>query len=246
MKWADHSKRFVNGGFCESLLYSPGTPEYANSFSCVFLLLFGILGCTQTNAKHDSQFVRAYAMMIVNSVGSFGYHWTGQYGWQLIDECSMILASTTGCSILLDELFVPYRSLYMTSISLYQVFSIALIASGTDVALLFTIPLLCILFVTVILAYTDQTNAAARILLWTGLGVSLSSAAVWITTEQLCDRIEIFRWLYGHVMWHAGMSYGLHLVYCFIAWVRADNAGYVPFIKKWYGLPYAVVYELPN
>ena len=87
MYWTD-----IDHSFCESNI--AGLPEYYNSISSIFIILFGLHGIKNI---YNELFVDIlYSNLIIVGFGSFGYHWYGNIGWGLFDEIPMILAIFTG------------------------------------------------------------------------------------------------------------------------------------------------------
>lgn len=69
----------------------------------------------------------------------------------------------------------------------------------------------------------DRVMAGAHLRLWLGLLMAVSSAALWVVTEQLCDTVLFFRLFPGHLIWHVGMTLGLTNCLVLAALLRADN-----------------------
>lgn len=76
-------------GFCEGTIYGH-PPEYLNSFTSIFITIVGAIGLFGS-INTDICAKILYSGMVVNGIGSFGYHWTNYMGWRYLDEFSMLL-----------------------------------------------------------------------------------------------------------------------------------------------------------
>lgn len=226
-----------NGSFGSVMLL---VPQYSNAFSSVFLLFFGLLGCLMANRRQDGQVIQIYALLMLNSIASFFFNWTGHFGWNVLDESSMIMAITLPCAILFDEMCLPLRPVYLTLIHSYQLVALSFLACGNDVSLLRFPPLICNFAVAMVWSkWSDHKNSEPLVLLKAGATLSLLTAAIWIASESFD-----LPWMHGRVFANAGVAYGIHLILCFVCWVRADNEGFAPLIMRKWRIPYSVAYEI--
>ncbi|KAJ3373020.1 hypothetical protein HDU91_001173, partial [Kappamyces sp. JEL0680] len=91
--------------FCESVL-APTDPEYWNAFSSLAIVLCGSLGAFYTSRLYPHPSIRQlFMLMVINGVGSFGYHWTGQYGWSKVDAWTMLIFSMISIPLTFESIF---------------------------------------------------------------------------------------------------------------------------------------------
>jgi hypothetical protein len=210
MKWTtlDHN-------FCEGKLY--GSPEYYNSFSSLFITYFGLLGLYKTN--NDLMIQIIYALLSVNGISSFMYHWTGNIGYALYDEYPMILALFLG-NIYVENLIPSYykKSKILFNINLMIIYLVIDVmenqrlifpyyfASGLIIVLYNIHRLVNNIYYKSIINHSYNTNYYIYVI--------ISSAITWGLTEINCNsnnRILYDRlYLIGHPMWHFMISYGFY------------------------------------
>jgi hypothetical protein len=102
----------IDHHFCEGNIL--GMPEILNSFTSIIFSLFGIYGLFN-NKNDNTSFINnstsfitnfIYSTFIVIGIGSFGFHWTEQIGWALMDEIPMIV------SIFIGTLYIEYCNIF--------------------------------------------------------------------------------------------------------------------------------------
>jgi len=201
--------------------------------------------------------VLTYAMFALNAIGSFMYHWTGQVGWAHVDEYSMTVAAVLPAYTIFEEMSVFYgfkfRTWSLTFAGWFMVLSFtigALDLPGEITSVFFAVPIAflvaCCLLATFNTKYVENENVTdeEKRMLVGGVCTALGSTVVWVVTETLCPTVPAMRYVYGHVIWHVGMPYGLYCVLMFISTTRANEAGATSRILYLSGkLPYAVVYN---
>jgi len=85
--------------FCESYIY--GIPEYVNSFTSIFIFIFGLLLIYINN--NTNIIIRFIASSFtITGIGSFYYHWTFHRGAGLMDTLPMLVSSYLGAYMSLD------------------------------------------------------------------------------------------------------------------------------------------------
>ena len=207
MKWTtpDHY-------FCEGLLY--GLPEYFNAFSSLFITYFGLLGLYKTNNDLIIQII--YALLSVNGISSFIYHWTGNIGFALYDEYPMILALFLGniyVESLIPSKYKKFKILfYVNLMIIYLVINVM-----EDQRLIFPYYFACGLIIVLynihrlVKYYKNMIDHSYNTKYY--IAVIITSAITWGSTEISCKNNRILYdklYLIGHPIWHFMISYGFY------------------------------------
>ena len=240
-----HSIKFnvFDHSFCEMNIYGQ-SPEYINSLSSLFLVFFGLFGIIFHNKIHDIKMV--YTAMIFNGICSFMYHFNNQLGWGLLDRFSMILIALPcymiGVKILeslkfysifydiLRFLIIFYLSYLMTVIGLHHEERFNALFG------LFLINLA--IFVFFIDKFNKSFNVPKNIIKisWFGIYLIAIAGVFWILTEKFCNSVWFIKYLFGHTIWHFGVSLGGYLVTLLPVYLyNKDN---YPVIYYYYNIPY--------
>ncbi|KAJ3114377.1 hypothetical protein HK098_007378, partial [Nowakowskiella sp. JEL0407] len=209
--------------FCESVLSGP--PEIHSCLTSIVISLVGVYGCLSSKSNHLVQ--HWYSLLIFNGIASFGFHYTGSWGWGKLDLWSEVIL---GCSVVsgVSNSLIP-RSKKLTAAILtalingIAILTIALDSSevGIDCDLIIGGLLLAglVLFLwslETVHHKSLKTNPQKRLMMayLNLMSVTiLGSMAIWVIQERwLCKNIPRF-WskVPMHALWHIGSSYGLML-----------------------------------
>jgi len=187
--------------FCEGTILS--MPEYLNSFSTLIMVYYGLLGLSKTN---DILLKLINIMFIITGVGSFLYHWTGTYGFALLDEIPMIIIVFL-LNIKIETLIKNNKWIDL-KLFIYLLFMTCIIINNTIKSQRLLFPLyFAIIFVFLIYKIKLLTNNE---IINKGIYIMLISAIIWIITENSCKYIKLYIFLIGHPLWHLGISYGYY------------------------------------
>lgn len=190
--------------FCEKQLWHI---EYLNSFSSLFISAIGFWGFRFPHSSPSITLV--YVALFLNGIGSFGYHWTNQIGWGLIDRMTMILISISSIQIGLETVF---RNKFIFVLSQAYITSL-LVVCALQYDDLFNI--LFGLFLVTLLLYvrTVQIKNLAEYEYirkgYLGILFIVIAGLSWIITEKYCHELK---YVPGHAIWHIAISYGGHLI----------------------------------
>ena len=229
--------------FCEMNIYGK-SPEYINSISSLFLVFFGMFGIIFHNKLQDVKMI--YTALVFNGFSSFMYHYNNQLGWGLLDRFSMILIAlpcyNVGIKILevlnlaplfydiLRFLVIFYLSYLMTITGLHNE------EHFNNLFALFLINIF--IFIGFIYKYNKTYQIPTKIinLSWAGVLLIGIAGAFWILTEKYCNSAWFIKYLFGHTIWHFGVSLGGYLV-SFIPLYLFDRTNFKK-IGYYYGIPY--------
>lgn len=241
----------VTGEFCESLEF--GKPEYANAFSSLAICMFGFFGLFLSNGSELlSRFI--YALIATNSIGSFGYHWTLEFGWGIVDQGSMLIAVVIGNIMLYDEIMITWfhqkkyslrfytclSGLMMYLFSIYLIFTLSLLGVptlGHAFSILFAVPMLTLIPGILISRYITHKKFVVEHpevfkYMWIGILMVVVVAIIWFVTEFLCKlpQNHWMAYLFAHPIWHFGMSYGIHMIVQVLIFLKNIRQGRSPYL----------------
>ncbi|KAJ3304796.1 hypothetical protein HDV03_002338 [Kappamyces sp. JEL0829] len=93
--------------YCESILV-PG-PEYWNSYTAITMLVIGSFGTFYTSRFYPHPSIRQlFMVMVINGVGSFAFHWTGQYAWSKVDAWTMVVFPMISIPLTIESIVFEY------------------------------------------------------------------------------------------------------------------------------------------
>ena len=191
--------------FCEKQLWNI---EYMNSFSSLAMSATGIYGF------YFMPFISVpitlvYISLFLNGIGSFGYHWTNQIGWGLIDRMTMILMAISAYQIGLETVF---KNKYMFLISQIYITSLLVVCGlYQDDAFntLFGIFLGSLIFYIYMTSKLKLAEPKYIRKGYYGIGFMAIAGFFWIITEKYCHNLKYFP---GHALWHIAISIGGHYI----------------------------------
>jgi hypothetical protein len=214
--------------FCEGII--SGSPEYFNSFSSLFLAIFGLYGLLKNNLRSPVLDL-AYSVLIVCSVGSFGFHWTLNRGWSYMDQIPMNLIQLLGIGQIL-HIVLPRKYILLLPVLIgLNIFTIVLSTmpsiKRTEFADLFTIQFLPIILgmlyarfishkhLKEIPAYPNcwfKSEGKVYSLMWRTIIIWCVSGLLWNFYERLCIVHTWLRFIPIHPLWHFLSGYGALLI----------------------------------
>lgn len=214
-------------GFCEGYLY--GRPEYVNSFTSLFMTFLGLY--MLFGNKYINSVTRLFASSLaITGIGSFGLHYWGTFFWGRMDTFPMIITSYL---IMFLSYNVIFHRIFHTELYVYRflsgLLSFAVMAcvfftiagrttSGIEISLytyfLFPQFLTAIsLFLHVFVVSTELvTTTKCKQYGVTGVLSLVVSGLCWVLTEPYCEQHTWVRYVFGHAIWHLGVSYGAFLL----------------------------------
>jgi len=198
--------------FCEASIYNNGA-EYVNSISALFISFIGLFGLYY-NSYHSVNIDMLYYTLIINGIASCIYHHTHYIGWGLLDRYSMIYISTYCYNIFLELLITKKRFIFhILQFSIVIYLTILSAITGLHNELLFNnlfgffLFSILIFIVTCSIMYTNVPQVIINYSYKGLLYITLAGVS-WIITENLCSDYVIMKYLYGHFIWHVGVSLG--------------------------------------
>jgi hypothetical protein len=117
--------------FCEGKIL--GQPEYLNSFSSFFISLFGLFGLfgllntikqKSIITNNDIFSYLLSSLFVITGFGSTMFHWFGSFGFALLDEFPMIIA--TFIALICIEETIYKIKIYSPHIDIYNIVNIEL------------------------------------------------------------------------------------------------------------------------
>jgi hypothetical protein len=222
---------FPDFSFCEGKL-NGGPPEYINALSSVMMALIGIYGLYLN--KHNNIIVKfMFSSIIMNGIGSCGFHFTNYMGYGMIDRCSMILLVIFSSMATL-QLFS--RSFNQDDENNLLTYSSVIIASYVTVLMTLVSLGWENLFDIFFAFFLINTIIAQKILKSYNLelylenpspfrmanrGIKFIGAAgfIWILTEIFCHSFPILYYLHGHCWWHLFVAYGGYQITTLILYI---------------------------
>jgi hypothetical protein len=196
MKWTHVTDEF----FCEGKIF--GIPEYINAFSSLFISCMGLIGIILNDAS-DIYYMIHY-LLVVNGIASFGYHWTLEWGWKLMDQSSMLILICIGNYMLYNKI----SKIISQCIMIYLIFTLSM--NGTSIheltfSYLFLVPSITLIPGLLI-------NITNKKLLFRGCLLCICGGLFWYITELLCDTYNWLAYTCAHAIWHITISYGMYII----------------------------------
>ena len=231
--------------FCEYEIYGQ-SPEIINSISSLFLVFFGIFGIIKNKNINDINIINS--SMIVNGITSFLYHFTNKLGWGLMDRFSMILLIIQSLHIFLEILKFNlfYKELFRLGILFYisYILTITGLHQENLFNIFFGVYLINLFMFMIYLEIKNKTFLIPKNIMnkgWYGIFFITIAGVFWILTEQLCNSYSFVKYLFGHAIWHFGVSYGgylLTLIPSFLfqkdRFLKLEYYYFIPYIKLIY------------
>jgi hypothetical protein len=191
MYWSD-----ADHLFCEHKIL--GSPEYINSITSGFIILFGIYGFSK---KNDIFIDIIYALLIITGIGSTGYHFTGNIGWALFDEIPMILCIFVSI-IYVDVIQKSNKFKLFANLFLTVLFIIC--NTLTNYRQIFPYIYASIMF------YFYYSLRIKSIYINNAILTIVISVIIWGLTEISCNYIQYYILLLGHPLWHFCIGHGFY------------------------------------
>ena len=251
----------MTNGFCESALYADEThPEYINSITALYMVLFGSYGLYNlpANSVLSTNWRMIYSFFLLNGIGSCGYHYTSYFVFKFLDEFTMIMAIY--CAVYQNISNLSYQYFIMLkkynyriyhnfmntlSVFLFSVLSITVTFIAVDfktndaAAIAFTVgAVLLALAVTISLKIlhakqfgTLKSFKELKTFLKINTCVSVLAFFLWWGTEPWCDDIEWIKYGHFHALWHFGGSFAAYGFSVFGMFIDFYSYGYKPKLK---------------
>ena len=242
MYWTD-----MDHSFCEASIN--GLPEYYNSISSLFIIMFGIYG--MMNKTNELFIDILYANLSVVGFGSVGYHWYGNIGWGLLDEIPMILAIYTGIIYADNVHYLIYNnnnnnnniinnnSLVQKQIInqkkgrllLYFLSMVTVIITNVMenfrrlFPAVFTGAVLYLYYKIFLLLQIMNPIVKPQVMTTTKntLCTIAASGTIWVTTEISCNYFKYRIFLLGHPMWHFFIGHGFYNLIQLVYFIKQNN-----------------------
>jgi dihydroceramidase len=211
----------------ENYSHSHYVAEFYNTFSNLIFLAFAIFGMKNCySEKLEARFYWTYTGLLTVGVGSFLFHGTLQYHYQLLDELPMIYVTLmfwynlTNTNYKQDD---PNNFLR----DLVQIMFIGALGLGITMVYVFhtTNPIFhqvaygilvaCVIF-KCFFAFLTTTDPVVRYLFPVAVSSFLGGFAVWNVDNAFCSYVHPLKL---HAWWHILTAYGSYLcmVYCIYA-----------------------------
>lgn len=226
MKFLDYDHFFCEGSIT-------GLPEYYNSYSSLLFCIIGLIGIYDVHYTYNNHFILTfiYSLFFTLGIGSFGYHWTGNIGWALLDEIPMILLINVGLMYIRYLLFLhnkQYINYYLSLIflSFFMVLFIV-INSMENYRLYFPfffgiyMVIFIINYIMLILLYKKYIYPSINIIVYILFG-----ALFWIFTENICTIYKYYFFIFGHPLWHIIMAIGFNNIIQLIYLIETEILKY--------------------
>jgi hypothetical protein len=186
--------------------------------------------------------------LVVNGITSCLYHWFNSIGFGLLDRMSMIIIAMTSTTIILSCLKLRSGSTDFASVVYFTgMFTLAGLHMEGEFNILFSGFLMGILYTVYHLRQNCRqlqvpdgiVDIAIR-----GAKCIILSGLFWILTENLCFNLAFIKFLFGHVWWHIGVSYGGYLLTIVPTFIfLKQHGGLVELKYNALGMPYLIRYR---
>jgi|AntRauTorckE6833_2_1112554.scaffolds.fasta_scaffold00597_17 hypothetical protein len=250
VNWGDN----IGFDFCEGKYYpnTLGLPqkELGNTLSSLSMVFVGFFGIWFN--KTPNQLIKGiFGLLIVNGVGSIGFHWTREYGWNMVDTVPMVILIGWGSSLAMNEIILNLRvktkwngyfgNILTGFFMFYIVITISIIGIEGNAErvfqILFGLPYLVIygflgyFSVNANQLYVDNEEIFALI---PRTGISgIVGFIFWLVDNFGCNPITGF--INFHVFWHILISYSTYILIVFISCLMAENYYYIPHLDWYFG-----------
>jgi len=250
-----------NIDWCEqNYSWTPFIAEFYNSLSNFPLVALGIFGCWKSlqEKKVIGAHFLAYFCLFIIGLGSFMFHATLKYVWQLADELPMILCCLVVFYLMLDvnneiSKYPLRKKIVVTTLTLYGIATIWMMAiyanSPLPMNLSFVLMIIFIFFRSLQLVFTTNDVIMKRLYILS-LIASFSAGFAWIIEKTFCGSFTLTEYL--HAYWHIGAGLGSFYFVTWAVYVKAYLAKFtkspkgniLPRLQHSYGLiPYVVIVE---
>lgn len=210
--------------FCEpNYAVSHYFAEFFNTLSSLPIIMWGILGLTLTHyyATKQFRFKLCFMSLMFVGVGSFLFHASLRYKYQLLDELPMLLtsASTLFCTLTLHLnkmnraqylLILSQTSITMLEILLYvyfKIWSIFFIGYAVNVAI-----------ITYYLVKYHLKNSLIKKWFMFSWLCYYGGFFIWCIDMKYCEYVQVFQF---HSFWHCAAGYGSYLISLVLVLIKA-------------------------
>jgi len=233
--------------------------EFWNTISNVPMILQGVIGLWkiwQYKNLLGARYCLSYLFLLLVGIGSFLFHMTLLYSFQLLDELPMILGSMIFLFVMLElkpeednsngnhANYYPVETNYFALIGLtaYGILTCVVMAMFTHSPLPMNVSysflVVCLIYKAVMLCNRSKNKIAARYfrLSWK---LYVSGAILWMFEKYLCGFFPLQVDQIFHAIWHVNAGSGTFIFVLWTSYIHALSINAEPTIKFMYGLfPY--------
>jgi len=243
-----------NVDWCEqNYQYSSYFAELWNTLSNIPMIVLGVFGIISSlRLRIGYRFPLGYFTLAVVGVGSWMFHMTLLYKYQLMDELPMILGSLVYLYILLDledntqsftnELKQRYNWLLAFGLFVYGVITFFVMAFYVSSPLPMNISYgILVAFLIIRSFFLWFTSKEPEIRKWfvVSCGNYLFGFFLWLIEKNFCHQFAFAQYL--HVCWHVLAGYGTYVYIMWASYIQAKLLHLNPKIQYMYGVPYVDV-----
>lgn len=228
--WGNHTSTI---DWCEANYHhTPYIAEFVNTLTNVPTILAGLYGCIATlNSGLPKRYALTYLGLSLIGVGSFGFHASLRWEWQLMDELPMIYVVTYAAYLTLDTLpgFKPrfgiWGPLVMLAWDVFVTVSYIYLPNPVYHQIAFACILLTSTIRTILLIYNlPEDNPHKMMIAKTmviGIATFAAGFAIWNIDNIFCPELKRIReylgplgvFVEGHAYWHLMTGYGSYLIF---------------------------------
>lgn len=196
-----------NHNFCESRLNDNNPPEIANAISSFAICIIPLIFEFPTNYL----ILSIRAILIINGLSSFIYHYYLNWIGKQLDEISMILITMLFCKLTL-QIYYKDRSIYYYYFNWVNIlYCIIFISMNTIPSYDKYFPFIFGVYTKYVIVFFVLTMIKFRVKYkywFIPLFTSLIGAICWLVSELLCNEVTT----YGHVLWHILFPLGFYKI----------------------------------
>ncbi|OWT40092.1 dihydroceramidase [Cryptococcus neoformans] len=228
--WGEHTSTI---DWCETnYSHSPYIAEFVNTLSNLPSFLIGLYGCYSVLKNGlRKRYALCYLGLSLIGVGSFGFHASLRWEWQLMDELPMIYVVSYAAYLVLDTLpgfeprfgivgplillawdaFVTVSYICLPNPVYHQVAFAAILITATlrTIALTFDLP-----------PGHPARRTIGKMMAW-GIVTFATGFGIWNVDNIFCEQLRAIRTVTGpfgvlvegHAYWHYMTGYGAYLIF---------------------------------
>ncbi|KAK8858479.1 hypothetical protein IAR55_002706 [Kwoniella newhampshirensis] len=228
--WGEHTSTI---DWCElNYVHSPYIAETINTLTNLPSILLGIYGAWATFQRGlPPRYALCYLGLTLIGIGSFGFHASLKWEWQLMDELPMIYVVSLAGYFVLDTnpgwepRFGLWGPLVLLAWDIFVTVSYTYLPNPVYHQVAFAIIILSTTFRTVYLIYKFPSSSPLRGMMGRtmafGVATFVLGFAIWNVDNIFCDQLRKIReivgfWGFlveGHAYWHLMTCYGSYLIF---------------------------------
>ncbi|KAL7423204.1 alkaline ceramidase ydc1 [Cryptotrichosporon argae] len=222
--------------WCElNFVHTPHVAELVNTLTNVPVVLLGLYGARAHAAMLPRRYAGGFLGLALIGAGSFGFHMTLKWGWQLMDELPMIYVVSYSALMVLDTLptfthrFGVWGYLVLLAWDVFVTFSYISLPNPVYHQIAFAGLMTFTVFRSIYLLRSLPAGHALRTAvsrtLLRGVATFVAGFAVWNVDNLFCEQLRAARrclggvgvgalghFLEGHGYWHLMTGYGAYLI----------------------------------